>query len=304
MGGSALGLAVGHSLHAEHAMARALTALLDGIRRLTPGRWAAIVALAAAITAVALLPSTDHERYGAWSMSSTETNRAYLLKRVAWRATLRERLAVARQTALSQTGTPGSVVTVHDSTVSRSVRAMLDTITRRQAAQFGTPSPDGRVVVVFVADSLIGGGRYTLLPEITDGRTCVSVVFLHTMSEGVDLVGASRRAQRLTGGMLGPCAFVLTFGPPGAAARQVLAENAVFALDPNWFRQRRTSTTPRSAGDSVLARSFLSEANWHWQRSLSERACAAGRMQSCRATLRDTVEREQHPAPAAGVISN
>jgi len=283
-------------------VAHALTRLLARIRRLTPARWAALVALAASVTAVSLLPSIARPSQREASPWTAEYRRANLMSWVAWRARLRAELASARITALTRAGGPGSLVVIHDSTVDFKARALLDTVTQRQAAHLGAPSPDSRVVVIFLADSAVGVGRYTLLPAITDGRTCVSVVVLHAGPTGAATESAVRTALRLTGGMLGPCAFIRAFGPPGAAARQILAENPVFALNPDWWRLRGSTGKVMTAG--VRARSFMSEGNWHWQWTVNERACAAGRLPSCRAAMRDTVEREQHPSPAEGVISN
>ena len=285
-------------------MAHALTQLVASIRRLTPGRWVALVAIAASLTAVSLLPSVSRPTNREASTATTESRRASLMNWVAARARVRAQMASARVTALARAGAPGSLVVIHDSTVDRRAWALLDTVTQRQAASLGTPSPDSRVVVVFLADTAWGSGRYTLLPAITDGRTCISVVVLHAGRTGVATESAARTAHRLTGGTLGPCAFVRAFGLPGAAARQILAENPVFALDPDWTRYRGTRAIARTARDSILARSFLSESRWHWRWTVNERACASGRLQSCRAAMRDTVAREQHPAPAAGVISS
>lgn len=282
-------------------MAHALTDLLARIRRLTPGRWAALIAIAASLTAVSLLPSAARPRNREPSLGTTESRRANLMSWVAGRARVRAQLASARATALARAGAPGSLVVIHDSTVNPRTRPMLDTVTQRQAALLGPPSPDGRVVVVYLADTSWGSGRYSLLPAVTDGRTCISVVVLHAGPNGVATESAARTALRLTGGVLGPCGFVRAFGLPGGAARQLLAENPVFALDPDWTSPRGNAAAP---GNAIKARSFLSEGRWHWRWTMHERACAAGRMASCRAAMRDTVEREQHPAPAAGVISS
>lgn len=286
-------------------MARALNALLDAFRRLTPGRWAAIVALGAALTAVALLPSRSRTREPMFSPRTAEERRSYRLSRIESRARLRARLSSMRNLGVARAGEPGSIVVVHDSTIPAATRLLLDTITHRHTARYGAASPDARTVVVFTSDSALGAGRYTLLPEITDGRTCISVVLLRSGAAGrADHVAASRSAQRLLGGMLGPCAFVRAFGPPGAAARQILAENPVFALDPDWWRRRSRTTRIETTGDTIRARSFLTDGQWHWQWTVAERACSAGRLDSCRAALRDTVERLQHASPARGVISN
>ena len=286
-------------------MARALTAVLGYLRGLTLARWAAIIVVAAAVTAIALLPSRPRPSEPRFSGRTAEERRMYRVGRVAARARLRTRLATLREAGLARAGAPGSVVIMYDPSVLAGARALLDTVTRRQLAQMGTPSPDGRVVVAFATDTALNFGRYTLMPELTDGRTCISVVLLGAGAGGViDRPTAAHLGRHITGGMFGPCAFVYAFGPPGAAARQILNENPVFALDGDWWRSRAWSADLRTSADSVRTRSFITESQWSWQWTADERACAAGRMASCRSAIRDTVSREQQASPARGVISS
>ena len=286
-------------------MARALTAVLDRVRRLTLWRWVAIIVIASTVTAVALLPSRPRQQEARRSRYTVEAQRAYRLDRVATRTRLRAKLATLRAVALARAGASGSVVSVHDSMMPPAARALLDTVTQRQVARLATASPDARVVIAFTADTSLSSGRYTLLPEATDGRTCISVVLIGTRLRGVvDRGAVAHLVSRLTGNMLGPCAFVRAFGPPGAAARQLLAENPVFALESDWSRPRTWSTGLRTGADSVRARSFIWQRHWQWAWTIEERACAAGRLASCRAAMRDTVSREQNASPARGVISS
>lgn len=279
-------------------------ARMSAVRRwwLTPDpwRWAAITLIAAVVAAIASVPTPNAAARDRRELETAAARRFERLTEAVRRAEARADAATALQRGLRVAGAPGTVVVDFDTSVTPRARESVARAIRESSRLAGDST--GRVVLIVTVDkSSTHPASYSILPEATDGRTCISMLRLPRGIERADDIARRLRAFR-GGSLLGACTFVLAFGTPGQAARSLLAVNPVWILD-GQIAIPPTAWQPATRGDSTSARSWIA-GQWWGRWTAPEIACGAGDLASCEAIMAGRVQLPYSGSFAQGVTSS
>jgi hypothetical protein len=285
---------------------------------LTMPRWIALVTLLCTVMVVGFA-SRDHVPRRATSLSADSVRLRELQLRVSettvrWEALARRDRVLADLAARGAPDT-GRLSIRLDSLLPNTHRSIIERAVRRQWSSLHLDGARVPVAIVVVIDTAIslerltsGRGRIAydyLMPAPAPSagqQRCVAIISLHAPSlvrEGThralaELVATTRSASSL----LGPCAFVARFGPPGAQIDRWLRERSYeLAAYPEWWSLPVMGADPgenwRRANTGIEAPRFTL--------SLSPAAlgCASGRMDRCSEALSAN---EQSNASALGSL--
>jgi hypothetical protein len=139
--------------------------------------------------------------------------------------------------------------------------------------------------------ALRGASARYLLPELTDGRTCFTLVTITRVNQRLD--GEEWRAMEPA--LLGPCAYYAAFGAPGARVDRWLHQRQFdLAMSAQWDRRAEPigggpswymGVPPGLAGRLYL---LFFQPNYYapiYQVSFAGFSCAGGDLNSCRALM-------------------
>jgi hypothetical protein len=153
---------------------------------------------------------------------------------------------------------------------------------------------DVRTMLVFTSDPNrreVSASWY-LLPDATDGRTCLVLQFLDENTRQFLNTAGDMRLDELQSRMsrqLGPCAFYTAFGKPGAGVERWLREyNYVYAWSTDWQIPNVPLDLAEDLSDASLSdllQHLVRPAETWGGQPLSVRACAHGNQTQCRTVL-------------------
>ena len=260
---------------------------------LTGPRLAGLVALAAAATALALLPPSPEywDRPGVPHWYGPRLARVEQLERAVNRAQRRVRAAEVRDRVRAALRTtpirPGArpqlrIAAALSPALADAMRASWDSL----VMALGPYDPAaGLAVILLDAPAKLAPRHWHYLPEATDGRTCVAVVEIGDRQEPWG--DRTRWLRRV----LGPCAFYAAFGSPGPRLREWLDSSAMqIAYAPTWdapgsVRRRRAVDLNAGQPLGMVERIRTAVLGRTVRTTLEETGCAAGELHACRRYL-------------------
>ena len=224
-------------------------------------------------------------------------------------ALLERRDSALVMAARSPVAAHGRPRTFYGGDIPQGLRTRLDSVLHRELAGIRTPLAASPVIVFFATDTATRGGdglpapshtqwieAHYVLPAATDGRTCISIVRIG----GAALNDRTRRYGRLmsdialdaaAGKLLGPCAYIGAYGPPGPAVDRWMARSSYgLALrSPAPDTDTLRSAKPTFTGDhETIVEIILRSTGWSPQRDWLHPdvvACAAGDDGRCLAAV-------------------
>jgi hypothetical protein len=209
-------------------------------------RWSGAVAAACVLSAVALLPPArefDAPRIRRWQRpDALEITRAKLS--VAERAL---RLLSARDSLLRLIGGPQTddIVVLVESGFPAAIDTVMKALLASVAGPVTPPEPSAvRTAVAVVAQTPQRRYPYSpayLLPEATDGRTCLAFHAVLGLTRSVS--PRQLFTDPIEATALGPCAYFRRFGMPSAVVSAWLAERRYVPLLEPWWLAGRASPT-------------------------------------------------------------
>lgn len=289
---------------------------------LTQRHWILAAVISCAIIAAAKLPPDDPDptpltRRTVQLRARTEAART-LGREVATLVLLDRRDSALRVMRHAPTPAAGAPLVVHAPQIPAGLRARIDSAIARDVAALHAPLGASPVFVWVIADAVAVGdstmsryvpvrnfGSQYVLPEQTDGRTCLSIlrvgaIPLNRVKPTTTRPALDSELQKLSGRLLGPCAYYGAHGTPGRDVSRWLAATRFTA----------GLRAPAAGADSLRARIRLTprrgrlewladEAEWSYLRHYVAHdavACVEGALGRCRAAIGEEMMPDGDPA--------
>ena len=260
--------------------------------------WLAGVGVGCAFIAASLLPPPERIPEAPFTTESAEAIHAARiageLRRVDDRLRVLEQRDAVAKAVRDRPAPPGQPALHVAGAVPPEVRAAVAEVVAEQWARLQPTSGIGLAVWVAMDTtdtwrSHVPDVNY-ILPAAFDGRTCVALVRVSPFADGRRVVEALRGAQRFgdvgRARLLGPCAYYVAFGEPGAAMARWLGatrHRSARVLDPGHSPARGGYQ-----GRGMRSAFGLSDLGLYYGADVNVLACARGSRARCEAAALDT----------------